>query len=145
MKYGAALLALLLQSALAIPLHAADPLSADEVRELFSGNTVEGELREGTDVHVEPMGLSTFAEPFTTYFSADGTVRSLHGKKKPQGKWRVSESGDHCVRWKGKKKEACAPIIREGKVYRKYMKRRGGRIKWVESYTKFTPGNPDNL
>jgi hypothetical protein len=144
-NHGAALLPFILLSALATPLYAAGQLSADEVRQLFSGNTVEGEFREGTDVHVEPSGLSTFAAPFTTYFSADGTARSLRGKKKLRGKWRTSESGDHCVRWKGKAKEACAPIIREGKVYRKYMKRRGGRVKWVESYTKFTPGNPDNL
>lgn len=145
MNYRTALLPFLLLSALAAPLFAADPLAADEVRGLFSGNTVEGEFREGTDVHVEPSGLGTFAEPFTTYFSTDGTVRSLRGEKKIQGKWRVSESGDHCIRWKGKKKEACAPIIRERKVYRKYMKWRGGRIKWVRSYTKFTPGNPGNL
>jgi len=126
------------------PLFAFGALTAGEVRSLFSGKTVEGEFREGSKKHSEPDGVSTFYESFVMYFSEDGAVRSIRGEIKKTGKWRVDEKGNHCVQWTGKK-EACAPIVKEGRVYKKYKKRGGSRIKWVKSFTKFSPGNPDNL
>ena len=95
-------------------------------------------------MHSDPDGVSTFYEPFIMYFSEDGSVRSIRGEIKKTGKWRVDQKGNHCVQWKGKK-EGCAPIIKEGRVYKKYMKRGGSRIKWVKTFTKFSPGNPNNL
>ena len=120
-------------------------LSADEVRALFSGKTLEGEFREDSKKHVDPSGVNTFYEPFVMYFSADGTVHSIRGGIKKAGKWRVDEKGSHCVKWTGKK-EGCAPITKEGSVYKKYKRKgEGSRIKWVKTFTKFRPGNPDNL
>ena len=120
-------------------------LSAEEVRALFSGQTVEGEFREGSKKHIDPSGINTFYEPFVMYFSADGAVRSIRGDVKKAGKWRVDEKGNHCVKWTGKK-EGCAPITKEGRVYKKYKRRgEGSRIKWVKTFTKFRPGNPDSL
>ena len=126
------------------PLFAFGSLSAAEVRALFSGQTAAGEFRAGNRKHIDPSGVSTFYEPFVMYFSTDGTVHSIRGKKKKAGKWRVDEKGNHCVQWTGKK-EGCAPIIKEGRVYKKYMRKKGGRDKWVKTYTRFRPGNPDNL
>lgn len=128
------------------PLFAFGNLSAEEVRALFSGQTVEGEFREGTQKYVDPRGVSTFYEPFVMYFSTDGTVRSIRGgTAKKTGEWRVDEQGNHCVQWAGKK-EGCAPITKEGRVYKKYMTKSGGsRIKWVKTFTTFRPGNPDIL
>ena len=127
------------------PLFAFGNLSAEEVRALFSGQTVEGEFREGSKKHIDPSGINTFYEPFVMYFSADGAVRSIRGDAKKAGKWRVDEKGNHCVKWTGKK-EGCAPITKEGRVYKKYKRRgEGSRIKWVKTFTKFRPGNPDSL
>ena len=147
MKYRSACMVAFYCSFLMIyanPLFAFGTLAAEEVRSLFSGQTVGGERREGSKIHSEPAGVSTFYEPFIMYFSEDGTVRSIRGEIKKTGKWRVDQKGNHCVQWKGKK-EGCAPIIKEGGVYKKYMKRGGSRTKWVKTFTKFSPGNPNNL
>jgi hypothetical protein len=135
----------LVSTVLPSPLFAFGNLSAEEVRALFSGQTVNGEFREGSRKHVDPNSVNTFYEPFVTYFSADGSVRSIRGGKKKTGKWRVDAKGNHCVQWTGKK-EGCAPITKEGHLYKKYMIKPGGsRIKWVKTYNKFTAGNTDNL
>lgn len=127
------------------PLFAFGNLSAAEVRALFSGQTVDGEFREGSKKHIDPSGVNTFSEPFVMYFSADGTVRSIRGGVKKTGKWRVDAKGNHCVQWSGKK-EGCAPITKEGRVYKKYKTRgSGSRIKWVKTFTRFRAGNPDEL
>ena len=126
------------------PLLAFGNLSAKEVRTLFSGQTVEGEFREGGMKYVEPNMVSTFSEPFVMYFSTDGAVRGIRNGKKKAGKWRVDGEGNHCVQWDGNR-EGCAPITREGRAYKKYMRKRGARIKWVETFTVFTPGNPGKL
>ena len=132
-------------TAFSSPLLAFGKLSAEEVRALFSGKTVEGEFREGSNKRIDPDGVSTFYEPFVMYFSADGSVRSIRGGVKKKGNWRVDEKGNHCVQWSGKK-EGCAPINKEGRVYKKYKMRSGGsRTKWVKTFTQFRPGNPDNL
>jgi len=148
MSYKRSCLVTLFSSLLTVfagPLLAFGSLSAEEVRSLFSGQTAAGEFREGSRKHIDPSGVSTFYEPFVMYFSADGTVRSIRGEKKKAGKWRVDEKGNHCVQWTGKK-EGCAPIVKEGRVYKKYMMRKGGgREKWVKTFTRFSPGNPDNL
>ena len=144
MKHKAACLLLSLLAVPAATLSAFGNLSADEVRTLFSGQTVEGEFRGGTEKYLEPGGVDVFAEPFVMYFSGEGAVRSLRGGKKRKGTWRVDGKGNLCVQWKGKK-EGCAPVTREGSVYKKYMRRGGGRIKWVRTFNKFTPGNTGNL
>lgn len=127
------------------PLLAFGKLSAEEVHALFSGQTVEGEFREGNRKHIDPIGVNTFYDPFFMYFSPDGTVRGVRGGVKKNGKWRVDENGNHCVQWEGKK-EGCASITKEGRVYKKYMIKSGGsRIKWIKTFTTFRPGNTDNL
>jgi hypothetical protein len=129
-------------------LYAFGNLPADEVRSLFSEQTVEGEFREGGKKHIDPNSVSAFYEPFVMYFSEAGTVRSIRGEIKKTGKWWVDEKGNHCVQWKGKKK-GCAPITKEGSTYKKYKMRSGAgggsRIKWVKTFIKFSPGNPNNL
>lgn len=148
MKYKSACLVILFSSLLSIiatPLVALGGLPAEEVRSLFSGQTVEGERSEGADSYTGPSALDGFSEPFVMYFSEDGSVRSIRNEIKKSGKWWVDEEGNHCVRWKKAKKDSCAPITKEGRVYKKYKKSKFGSIKWVKTFTKFRPGNPDNM
>ena len=148
MKHKSICLVMMLASFLSIfstPLFALGSLSAEEVRSLFSGQTVDGERREGADSNTGLSALSGFPEPIVMYFSEDGSVRSIRNDKKKTGKWWVDEEGNHCVQWNKAKKKSCAPITKEGRFYKKYKKSKFGRTIWVKTFTKFRPGNPDNL
>ena len=89
-------------------LHAAQPMSTDEVRALMTGNTMNGKNL------VKNLN-------FTNYYREDGTTTKLTAKgKKWQGTWRVTDDGQHCVEWKKKKREQCGAIIDLGNdTYRK--------------------------
>lgn len=120
-------------------------LSAGEVRTLITGNTVEGERRQGVKGgQGEPGIVDTYAEKFTMYFAEDGTVKRLIGERRKKGKWRVTESGKLCVEWKGKK-EKCASVYKDGKAYKRVTKKSSGRVLWEIKFIKFTPGNEFNL
>ena len=111
-------------------------LSADEVRSLFSGNTVEGGYVQGAKQGV----MSFYSEPFINYFSNDGEVYSVRGKTNKSGSWRATEKGHLCFHWESKQ-EKCAPIYKEGDHYKQDMMSRKGKIKWTKTYTTVTSGD----
>jgi hypothetical protein len=120
-------------------------LSADEVRTLITGNTVEGERRQGVKGgQGEPGMVDTYAEIFTMYFAEDGTVKRLIDERRKKGKWRVTESGKLCLEWKGKK-ERCASVYKSGNVYKRATKKSSGRVLWEIKFIRFTPGNEYDL
>jgi len=123
----------------ALPSYAFDILSMDQVRSLFSGNTVEGDYMEGRSHSV----MNFYKEPFINYFADDGNVYSVQGETRKSGSWRVTGEGELCINWGDKKK--CAPVYREGDHYKQYMKNNKGKIKWTNTYTTFTTGDTKSL
>lgn len=126
------------------PLLAFGKLSAEEVRALFTGNTVEGERRKGLEPGQNPDMLGTYAEKYIAWFAGDGKVVRDMGGRRRTGKWRVMENGKHCIQWQGKQ-EKCAAIRKEGSIYKRTLKSKYGKILWEMTFTRFTPGNPHNL
>ena len=120
--------------------YASGNLSADEVRSLFSGNTVEGGRVEGRIQGSQ----SSYSEPFIYYFADNGKLYSVRGKTRNSGRWRVNEKGYLCINWKGAKGK-CAPIYKDGDYYKQDMKNKIGKIKWTNTYTTFTAGKTEIL
>ena len=120
-------------------------LSADEINSLFTGNTVEGERRDGGVPGIDaPNKIDNYATAFIAYFDNDGTVKKKTSSKPKLGKWRVTDDGELCIKWKGKK-EKCAPVHKEGKVYKRVIERRSGFVLMELRYIRFTQGNEYNL
>ena len=120
-------------------------LSAAEVSALLSGNTVEGERRDGGTPGVDaPNKIEEYATQFINYFDNDGTVKKKIGKKPKMGKWRVTDNGDLCIKWAGKN-EKCAPVYKDGKGYKRVIKRKSGFVLFEFRYIHFTPGNKHRL
>ena len=125
-----------------IPSYAFGNLSADEVRSLFSGNTVEGDYLEGQKQSVQNFYL----EPFISYFADNGKVYSIRVREKTKeiGDWRINKKGYLCLNWEGTK-EKCAPIYKDGDRYKQDMKNKVGKIKWTNIYATFTAGKTKAL
>lgn len=120
-------------------------MSAEEVRTLFTGNTVEGERREGEKGGLMPPGtVVNYAEKFSMFFADNGKVKRIIGERHNKGRWRVAESGELCLKWKGKK-ETCAPVYKAGKAYKRVTKKSSGRVLWELEFIRFTPGNEYDL
>jgi len=120
-------------------------MSVDEVSALFSGNTVEGERRDGGVPGIDaPNKIEDYATAFIAYFENNGTVKTKTSSKAKLGKWRVTDDGELCIKWKGKK-EKCAPVHKEGKVYKRVIERRSGFVLFELRYTRFIPGNEYGL
>lgn len=120
-------------------------MSAAEVRALFSGNTVEGERRDGGVPGIDaPNKIEEYATKFIAYFDNDKTVKKKTSSKPKMGKWRVTDKGNLCIEWKGKK-EKCAPVHKEGKLYKRVVERRSGFVLFELSYIRFIPGNKYGL
>jgi hypothetical protein len=120
-------------------------MSATEVSTLFSGKTVEGERRAGGVPGVDtPNWVENYASEFIAYFDNDGTVRKNNNDKYKKGKWRVNDNGDLCIKWKNKK-EKCAPVHMEGKVYKRVIKGKSGRVRYELTYIRFIEGNEHGL
>ena len=120
-------------------------MSAEEVRTLFTGNSAEGDRREGARLGSGPSNaLENYAEGFVIFFTKKGIMKYKAGDKRNKGKWRVTESGELCLKWKGEK-EDCAPVHKEGKVYKRATKNRIGRVLWEFEFIRFTPGNEYGL
>ena len=120
-------------------------MASDEVNTLFSGNTVDGERRDGGTPGIDvPDKIENFATPFSMYFSSDGILKKKTGGKPKTGKWRVSGDAELCMEWKGKK-EKCGPIHKAGNVYKRVVRRRSGVIMFEHTYIDFTPGNKYGL
>ena len=120
-------------------------MSATEVNALFSGNTVEGERRDGGVQGIDaPNKIQEYATEFVVYFDNDGTLKKKTSSMSTMGKWRVTDNGDLCIQWKGKK-EKCAPVHKDGKVYKRVIKRRSGFVLFESRYIRFTSGNEYGL
>jgi hypothetical protein len=120
-------------------------MTSDEVITLFSGNTVDGERRDGGTPGIDvPDKIDNFATPFGMYFGSDGTLKKKTGGNPKTGKWRVSGDAELCMEWEGKK-EKCAPIHKAGNVYKRVVRRRSGFILFEHAYIDFTPGNKYDL
>ncbi len=101
---------------LAGPALAADPVSSEEIRDLFSGRVAVGQTGKGIEVTVK--------------YLPDGRLegRLLHTNKLDLGKWWVPSDGTLCIQWNKwrKKQEICNQIEKEGDtVYR--IDRKGRR------------------
>jgi len=102
-------------------------LSAAEVKELFSGRTVESIL--------DSNGRASL-----TYYNPNGELRQLQDGERRNGVWRVRDDGRICLAFAGSK-EKCRILVKEGQVYRKYVVRRNGHHERIITYKSFRNGN----
>ncbi len=110
----------------------ATTLSADEVRALFLGRTIESRTL------VKKRGS-------LTYYRPDGEVRQLRDGTTRLGRWRVNRKGRICLRMEALR-EKCRIIVREPDGgYRKYIVRKNGQHQPTVDYVRFWEGNRFNI
>jgi hypothetical protein len=103
--------------------HAQAVLSADVVKQSFTGNTAEF------------VGQSNIV---FVYWAPDGTQRMQNKALGPDtGTWRVTPDGEFCGKWVKLRNgaEVCAPVIDVG----------GGLYQWGNSKFRILLGNPKGL
>lgn len=84
-----------------VPALAEQTLSAEEIRNLIFGNTVEAHS------NIDMVG-------FKAFFRKNGTAVSVNDRGNlSEGSWRINEAGEHCMKWENKE-ETCASIIAVG-------------------------------
>lgn len=111
------------------PAAAEEPsLSADEVKQLFSGNT-----EKATGLRKRRLEWSNYCDP-------DGSLRGEKEGNKFSGRWYVDAEGRHCFRWDHKDDTKCDQIVPEGAG--SYLRVRDGE---AVARIKFLEGNPGNL
>jgi hypothetical protein len=121
-------------------LYAFGNLPADQVRQLFTGNTVEGERREyGAPGTGFAHKLNNFAEKTVSKFEQDGTLDEQVGDHHKTGKWHVDDNGDLCVELEGRE-EHCAPVMKQGGSYIRDIRNKKGRELAQIRYITFVPG-----
>ena len=104
-------------------------LSADEVTQLFSGNTYEAVIPS------RGISMTVSADP-------DGTSRGMQGEHKFTYNWSVSDKGELCVSYKNKL--SCHMVMQENGVYKKFKLNPQGKKVVLVVYPTFTPGNIHN-
>ncbi|MGD2111982.1 MAG: hypothetical protein PVI50_01265 [Gammaproteobacteria bacterium] len=120
-------------------------LSAHELRALISGNTAEGEQRAGVKPGIGPPTMvENYPEDLVAYFAVSGTVKCTIGNTHDSGAWRITRRGKLCIAWRGEK-EKCAPVHKEGNVYKRITRSRFGRILREQRLFRFLPGNAHGL
>ena len=140
MKHTVATILFLILGLASRYLYSSEHLSADEVRKLFTGNTVESERREyGTPGTYTVHILNTFAEKSISQFAQDGTLDQQVGNQHKMGKWRVDDNGDLCVQLEDRE-EHCAPIVKQDNSYIRVIKNKKGRDLAQIRYLTFTSG-----
>ncbi len=109
----------------------AGALDANEIRALFSGQTVKS---------------VTFSKGRVSdiYYMPSGELRQLRDGKVRSGTWRVQKKGRLCLQIEDNP-ENCRAIVKAGNTYVKYVLRKDGSHQPVVRYISFTPGNPLNL
>ena len=122
--------------ALAYPLEGAanERVSADELKALITGNTVEAESKKGVRSK--------------TYFAPDGTVRSERDGEKYKGRWWVDTEGRRCRQWDGENEQNCRIVVKGKKGTYKVMKGRRNVMKGLKhtgTWKKILDGNPHGL
>jgi hypothetical protein len=103
-------------------------LTGDEVKALFSGNTVDY-------THV------TRGFRMSVYYANDGSMRGMRDVNPMRGSWHVNDKGELCIEYG--KGDRCRHIVEVDGEYRKYKEENGKKIHIV-TYQTFTAGNPNN-
>jgi len=106
-------------------------LTANEVRALFSNQTVES---------------VTFSKGRVSqiYYMANGELHQLRKGKVRTGSWRVNKKGRICLQI-DEGDEKCRASVKAGQSYVKYIIRKDGSHEPVVRYISFQPGNPLGL
>ena len=99
------------------PALAEQTLSAEEIRNLIFGNTVEAYS-------------NIYNVEFKNFFGKNGAAVLVNGRgKRQEGSWRINEAGEHCTKWE-KKEETCAVIIAVGDGTYKMVEKGEVRAIW---------------
>jgi len=102
-------------------------LNADEIRSLFSGNSVTGKPKdEGHEIFY--------------YFASNGELSEVHNGWQTGGTWTVRDDGRLCMDLEGESRD-CRMITREGGKYSQYAVKRDGNHHYELSYFDFRQGN----
>ena len=125
---GGLIVAMVLAGCQTIPLRQPDgPLTREEVRQLFIGNTVES------------FNLNTRLNSFT-YYHPDGTAVQERLWKRRVGRWSIQGDGQICLAF-DKRAPKCRHIVRsDGRYYKERTDESGAREKIVR-YRYFAIGN----
>ncbi len=75
-----------------------------------------------------------------TYYGPKGKVIQERNGQHRMGKWRVTNDGRICLQMENRK-EKCRIIVKEGKVYKKYIVKKNGQHQHSVSYRRFIKGN----
>lgn len=112
---------------------AVEYLSAEEVKQLITGKTVEAE---------NPRRATSSV----TYFDTDGTFRQLLEGKPEKGTWSVSDDGYLCTNREGWG-SSCRKISKEGEVWKLYKvpEKITKPIEYKKTYLRILDGNSNNL
>jgi hypothetical protein len=106
-------------------------LDAEQVTDLFAGNTVESVTAVRGRVSL-------------SFYALDGTVRQTRNGQSRSGTWRVRTDGRICLRMEALR-EKCRIIVIDGDVYKKYIVRKNGQHQHSVTYRQFWSGNPFGL
>jgi hypothetical protein len=107
-------------------------LSADQVQQLFQGNT---ELGEGRKDEIDT------GRRWTAFYAPDGRVRKVEANKAKvtKGTWFTDPQGRNCFQWEHKDEPKCDVIVPDGDYY---LRIRDGQLR---GRIKIQEGNPSNL
>jgi hypothetical protein len=106
------------------------PLSGEEVKKLFDGNT---ELGEGRKDDVDT------GRRWKAFYAADGSVRKREANGNiTKGIWFIDEEGRNCFRWEHKDEPKCDAIVRQEDHY---LRVREGQVRGLIRIEKGNPGN----
>jgi hypothetical protein len=108
-------------------LCAADKLSAQQVKSLMVGNTING-FNE------------VFKVDYTVYFSPEGKIVLVTPKGKRTGSWRIAEDGHFCSLFPTEQ-EVCTNVVPHTEGTYQRVKDDGTP---THTLKKFTPGNVNN-
>jgi hypothetical protein len=116
------LAAMAIMTAAISPVLAQSVLTADVIRQSFSGNTAEVAGQSGV---------------VFVFYAPDGTQRMQNPGGSDTGSWRITAEGEFCGKWARLRSgaEACAPVIDLG----------GGNYQWGNAKFRLVLGNPKNL
>jgi hypothetical protein len=114
------------------PVAAAPPmppptLTAADIKAAFVGNTQHGQSINGV---------------FVIYMAPNGNVHGKFDLGQDHGKWRITDDGKLCTKWRGlfRSVESCRTVQKKGNVY--VMIEPEGE---VSATVTVTPGNTDHL
>ncbi len=108
------------------PILPSGTLNKESVIKIFSNKTVKSKT-----VHKGRVSL--------TYYDPSGTLEQLRNGMKRYGTWRVTKNGRICLSFEGSQ-EKCRIIVKEGKIYKKYIVKKSGQHWHSVSYRQFLPG-----